>query len=85
MLHFAIYVEGYRGHVAQGEYGYAHYVGQSEGCTFQEACQNYYSKPENNHGREYNGEWHPYYRPITNSYWACRLFDNLKDAQNAFG
>lgn len=66
---YSIYMEGYR---ATGDSATARYVGAGVGHSFLEACRRYYIDSD-------------YYDPDGNTYWGCRLFDNLEDAQRRFG
>lgn len=48
-----------------------------EGDTFQEACENAITALKWEKKRYYDKE--------RNTYWACRFFDNEKDARKSFG
>lgn len=69
MKAYPIYMEGYQ---ATGDGAKAHYVGEGVGNSFLDACR-----------RRYVGD--VWYDPNRNTYWGCRLFDNLEDAQRSFG
>lgn len=70
---FDIYIEGHR---ATGEQSFAEYVGFGGGETFQEACASYY--------RTQTTEFH-LYDAERNTFWGCRLFETLDEAQRSFG
>jgi hypothetical protein len=69
---FKIYSEGY---VITGNRQGAYYVGESQGESFQEACENYYSNRTEGHD----------YDKKTNSLWGCKLFETLEEAKKSFG
>ena len=66
---FEIWVEGY---LATGESGLAHRVGISFGRTFKEACDLY---------AERNPRFKEFYDSERLTHWACRLYDNVRDAR----
>ena len=70
---FDIYIEGFH---AQGNWSGAEYVGFAKGETFAEACSNFY--------RTQTAEF-SLYNADRNSFWGCRLFENLEEAQRTFG
>lgn len=94
MKTFEIWMEGY---AATGESSPAHKIGEAEGETFEEACQNFRHPKTiiseftgeviitkgDPIGLDLNGEGvQRYERP---SIWACRLYDNEQDARKHFG
>lgn len=64
-----IWCEGY---VATGERGVAQHLATVTHYTFKEACAAYFKDAY-------------CYDPTSNTYWACRLFDNAADARRSFG
>lgn len=64
-----IFSEGY---IAIGNSGSASRMGIEHGESFKIACIKYFNGDDN-----FNKE--------TMTYWGCRLFDNLTDAQASFG
>lgn len=76
---FEIWSEGYR---ATGESGTAHLHGKEEATSFEEALLLHALR---------NEEFYKYldHKPSSKgsnyTYWACRLFDNEKDARKSFG
>jgi len=74
---YQIYSEGYLATGMEGIPAGAYYHGEAEGETFKEACIKFFSDPKNDTGRNFDSE--------RMSYWACRLYDNLKDAQKSYG
>jgi hypothetical protein len=77
---YEVWTEGY---AATGEHGTAFQLTLStelrtkwRGDTFEEACRNAMKSLE----------WDmSYYDPGRNTYWACRFYDNEKDARKSFG
>lgn len=69
MNSYDIYMEGYQ---ASGDSAPARYVGHAYGDTFEQACRIYYSDSY-------------YYNESRNTYWGCRLFESLEEAQRSFG
>jgi len=85
---YEIWIEGF---IATGQSQRASFIGKAKGNNFKEACKSF-RYPENII-REYDGELivkkgtklkldKHYKHP---SIWACRLFDNEKDARKSFG
>jgi hypothetical protein len=70
---FEIWMEGY---AATGESAEAKKIAMVEAPTFREACTIAMSRPPWNDGN---------YRPASNKYWGCGLFDNEADARKSFG
>lgn len=84
---YEIWMEGY---AATGERGYANLIGKAKGKTFNEACNNFRYIEEL---KDYKGKViidigdklgldKEYDYP---SIWACKLYDNEKDARKSFG
>ena len=71
MKEYNVYIEGYS---ATGERGVAKLFGTAVAESFKDACGIVAEDPELE-----------YYDPERLTYWGCRLFDNLKDAQKGFG
>ena len=75
---YEVYMEGY---IANGNSAPATYVGIGTGTNFAEAakdaCIKAYGEAETK--RCFN------VRNGVPSYWGCRLYDNISDAQRAFG
>ncbi len=72
-----IWMEGWSGHRAQGDYGTAQLVATVEAPSFQEACDQFFtSDTEKNWG---------HYDRVRMTVWGCRLFINEADARKAFG
>jgi hypothetical protein len=70
---FEVWNEGY---AATGQQEKAQCLGTFEAETFQEACKNALIELK----------WDmSYYDEEDNSFWACRFFDNEKDARKSFG
>jgi len=81
MKTFEIWMTGY---MATGEHGLAHMVTRKgedystfNADTFKEACKIAIM--------QYSNEWERYYDEENNTFWACSLHDNEKDARKAFG
>jgi len=73
MKSFSVWSEGY---AATGESSPAEFLGVFEGKNFKDACYNALVKLE----------WDlSYYNSKSNSYWACRFYDNEIDARKNFG
>lgn len=84
---YKIWVEGWQGHVAQGEHGTAQFIGKVEADSFADALMKV----------RYHKNFH--YAPLRGtllsekntfslerlSDWGCRLFDNEQDARVSFG
>lgn len=70
---YEIWVEGF---AATGEHGTAYIMGQEAGPTFKAACITFFEK---------NPKLSEDFDPKHLSYWACRLFDNERDARKMFG
>lgn len=73
---YSLWIEGY---AVTGNFSNAEYLGEFEGDTFNDACDNWAKtirQPE-------------YYKPGTDkyrpSYWGCRIFGNEADARRSFG
>lgn len=87
---FEIWIEGY---ATSGERSNASLIGKSVGKTFEDAVNNY-TYPQDVYCFN-NGEPEVYHKKgdglkLDNSYpypsiWACRLYDNEKDARKSFG
>lgn len=70
---FNVYIEGY---CCSGDSSKASYLGQFKGKTFEEACERALKEKS----------WDmSYYDRKSNTYWACRFFDNEEDARKCFG
>jgi len=70
---FSIFSEGdVYFHIGDGT---AQYEGTEVAETFQEACAKHYAKSREPH----------FYEAKTNTYWGCRLFETLDEAQRSFG
>ena len=72
---YEVWLEGY---TANGERGYAQYLGNHPGKNFADACRR---------ALIYN-EWpgiKRLYNPDRNTYCGCRFFDNEADARKSFG
>ncbi len=75
-MNFNIYMEGF---VTNGESGKAIFLATSEGDTFIEACKNYIKKTGHGEIRvDKNGNEYA-------SYWGCRWFPTLEEAQEFCG
>jgi hypothetical protein len=88
--YYEVWIEGY---AATGEHAPAYRLTHQgdpdtvwKGISFQQACVNALN--------ELNWDMlstmpqalgHSHYNPKTNSYWACRFFDNEEDARRSFG
>lgn len=70
---FEVWLEGY---AATGERGTAQYLGKQKATSFKEACiQALIDK-----------DWDlSIYDENTNSYWACKFYDNEEEARKSFG
>lgn len=68
-----IYAEGF---AATGQAGQAQRIGTAPGATLREAADNL---------AKMDPDFAHYYNPKTLTYWGCKLFDNLADAQRSFG
>jgi hypothetical protein len=66
---FEIWSEGY---VVSGNSSDAMLHGTQKAETFREACKIFFKNDS-------------YYNATSNTYWACKLFDNETDARKAFG
>lgn len=75
---YSLWNEGY---AVTGEFATATYLGEFEGDSFNEACDNW--------AKTLDEESIKCYKPGTDeyrpSYWACRIFDNEIDARKSFG
>lgn len=75
---YSLWREGY---AATGQSSTATYLGEFEGSSFNDACDNW--------AKTLDEESLKYYKPGTDerrpSYWACRIFDNEMDARKSFG
>lgn len=75
MARFSIWMEGYFGHVAQGDYELAKCIGEYDGETFEAACDAWAATLPSDQRRDYRPQSG---RP---AYWGRRLFDNEDDAK----
>jgi hypothetical protein len=73
MRRFEVWMEGY---AATGGTAYAEFVAEVEAETFEEACVKALKV------RHFDMS---FYRPESNAYWGCRLFDNEREARRVFG
>jgi hypothetical protein len=67
-----VWMEGFE---ATGDESGAQFMGMWEGETFKDACAKW--------AASLSGPNH--YDAALNTYWACRLFDNERDARKTFG
>lgn len=73
---YSLWMEGFQ---ATGQSSTAQYLGDFEGNSFNDACDNWANTiDEPKYYKSGNDECRP-------SYWACRIFDNENDARNCFG
>lgn len=72
---YSLWIEGYS---ATGNDGTAQYLGEFEGASFNDACDNWAKTIET---PELYKSGTDEYRP---SYWACHIFDNEMDARKSF-
>ena len=81
MKHFDIYMEGY---TISGGHGKAMLIKEGmQAESFEEACRAFAVTKD---GKKY-GSFREYQRfgETIQILWGCRLFDNLKEAQESFG
>lgn len=71
-----IWCEGYLATGMEGIPAKAHLFGEVEAETFQEACDNFFTR---------SAEDKTLYHPSPPRYWGCGLFDNEADARKNFG
>ena len=74
MKTYNIYMEGFR---ATGQSEPASLIGTEDGETFKDACAKFMEYVYDPNSRFYDKE--------RNTYWGCRLFDNMEDASRSFG
>ena len=72
MKTWQIWSEGY---MATGGSSGAVYMGKSQGDSFKEACDNFFTSEDQK--RSYCSE--------SMTYWGCRLFENESSARKSFG
>lgn len=75
---YSLWQEGY---AVTGQSSTAIYLGEFEGNSFNESCDNWAKTLNEEESKCYNPGTDKY-RP---SYWACRIFDNEIDARKSFG
>ena len=81
---YNIYSEGY---ITTGARAGAQFMGRAKGRNFHEACKNFFRRVIGIYELEDDGlvAYDPYYNPTNNTYYACKLFDNLEEAQKCYG
>jgi hypothetical protein len=83
-----IWVEGWAGHVVQGEFGNAQLVGCRQAMTFKEAIEKFINDlPDQSHLPRYErtGWDRDEFDLERLTYWSCKLFDNESEARKSFG
>lgn len=73
---YSLWMEGFS---ATGQHNTAQYLGDFEGNSFNDACDNWANSIEE---QEYYKSGNDKCRP---TYWGCRIFDNEEDARKSFG
>ena len=85
---YEIWIEGF---AATGQAQDASCLGKHKGRNFQDACMRYWLKKEiearkaSDRSNTYYSTKRWDYDPYSNTYWACRMFDNEEEARKSFG